>query len=391
MARILIVDDDRDHRLAFVTMLTRAGHEAVEAPEGESALEAILESPFDVVITDLQMPGMHGLELITLIRDLPSPPRMIAVTSTGETQLSVAQALGAAITINKPVFPDQLLGAVDEALAGDDTVLVVSDPPHRGVDLEAASAITGLDIFQTQLKFNFPGPEVLAASGPQRTSQIVASFEGAGVQVAVIDGSELAEIPWAESITTFEFTPDGLTATTQDRVVALDYESAAVAVYCRPPTDFRKNRPGLTASPLSLTGAALAQAVEWMARLDLFFVEQGSLQRISFIEGITDFSTLELPASARDGEGPEEATAECMRRFTRMEFDLRLRNVRPRSRYRHGLEPASDTRRRYSFGTPQLHSIMAAIAPELGELTQYELGTRLGFVTNRRRRWPESQ
>ena len=57
MARVLVVDDDQDHRLALVTMLTRAGHEAFEAEDGNKALEVYGEGVIDVVVTDLQMPS----------------------------------------------------------------------------------------------------------------------------------------------------------------------------------------------------------------------------------------------------------------------------------------------------------------------------------------------
>jgi CheY-like chemotaxis protein len=386
MASILIVDDDRDHRLALVTMLSRAGHEAVEAVDGTKALEAIGESTFDVVVTDLQMPGMHGLELITLLRDLSPPPQIIAVSGTGQDQLAVAQALGAKATLNKPVFPDQLLGAVDEALTGEHTtpVLVVSDPPHWDLDLDAAAAVTGLDVFQARLKFNFPGPEVLAASNQYRTGQIAKSFEDAGVKLVAIDGMELAGIPWPNPVSTFNFADTGLVATARDQEVELPYGSSGVAVYCSPPSDFRKNRPKAESSAEDSEGFALVEAMEWMANLDLYVVQSQVLHRISIVEDLTDFAGLGALQRRTAAENLEATVAECVRRFPHMHFDTRLRNVRPRRRFGSGA-PGDNlhVRKRYSFGTPQLQEILGSISPAVGDLTQYELGSRLGYITSR--------
>lgn len=388
MARILIVDDDRDHRLALVTMLTGAGHDAVEAVDGRKALVAIDQSSFDVVITDLQMPEMHGLELITLLRGLSPATQIIAASGTGGDQLAMAQALGAKVTLNKPVFPDQLLGAVDEALAGDDTapVLVVSDPPHRDVDLDAAAAVTGLDVFQTRLKFNFPGPEVLAASSRHRAAQIATSFEDAGVKLVVIDGQELAVIPPPNPVSSFAFTDTGLVATARDREVELPYDSTGVAVYYSPPSDFRKNLPKTTLSAEDSEGFALVEAIEWMANLDLYVVQSEVLHRISIVEDLADFSGLEGLQQRTAAENLEVTLAECMRRFPRMHFDTRLRNVRPRRRFISGApDDNPDSRKRYSFGTPQLQEMLGSISPDVGDLTQYELGSRLGYITSRER------
>ena len=382
MARILVVDDDQDHRLALATMLRGAGHEAFEAEDGSEALDLYDEGVIDVVVTDLQMPEIHGLELITLLRDLSVPPPVIAVSGTGADQLSMAEALGARVTLHKPVFPDKLLGAVDEALTGDGgaPMLVVSDPPHREVDLDAASAIIGLDVFQTRLKCIFPAPEVLTASGGGRAVEVAHSFKNAGVRLAVIDGQELAAIPWPDPVSVFAFTDAGLAATLHDRAMTLPYDSLGVGVYCSPPADFRSERPtekafapgGDAAAPLDNYGAIVVEAIEWRANLDLYFVRDDVLHRISFVEDLTDFSSVD-PLQQRTAS-------------ENLEFDTRLENVRPRRRFVPGAsEEDSIVRKRYSFGTPLLRDILGSISPEISDLTQYELGSRLGYITSRDR------
>lgn len=119
MARILIVDDEESDRLYLQAILARAGHETCFAHDGSEALRQYEHSGIDIVITDLQMPEVHGFELITVLRDFEPPPAVIAVSGTGTFQLHMAEALGAKWTLSKPVDPQLLLDAVGRALAGE--------------------------------------------------------------------------------------------------------------------------------------------------------------------------------------------------------------------------------------------------------------------------------
>ena len=119
MARILIVDDDESDRIVLSTILERAGHETFIAEDGEAALREYRGTGIEVVITDLQMPNVHGLELITLLRDFTPRPAIIAISGTGSDQLDMAQVVGAEATLSKPVTPTELLNAVTKAVAGE--------------------------------------------------------------------------------------------------------------------------------------------------------------------------------------------------------------------------------------------------------------------------------
>jgi DNA-binding NtrC family response regulator len=114
--RILIVDDEEADRLLVQGVLARAGYQTIVASTGEHAFRAFLESGVDVVITDLQMPDVHGFELITILREFNPPPAVIAVSGTGPIQLHMAESLGARLTLQKPVHPELLLDAVRRAL-----------------------------------------------------------------------------------------------------------------------------------------------------------------------------------------------------------------------------------------------------------------------------------
>ncbi len=117
MARILIVDDEEGDRLLAQAILERAGHETFFAHDGEEALREYALRGIEVVVTDLQMPEVHGFELITVLRDFETPPAIVAVSGTGQFQLQMAEALGAKYTLTKPLTPELLLNAVDRALA----------------------------------------------------------------------------------------------------------------------------------------------------------------------------------------------------------------------------------------------------------------------------------
>jgi CheY-like chemotaxis protein len=116
VARILVADDEESDRRLLQAILERAGHEVMLVEDGEAALDACRSGSIDIVVTDLQMPKIHGFELITAIRDLANPLPIIAVSGTGHHQLEIADALGAKFTMSKPIQADGLLSAVGQIL-----------------------------------------------------------------------------------------------------------------------------------------------------------------------------------------------------------------------------------------------------------------------------------
>ena len=79
--RVLVVDDDRALRHALSTMLDSAGFSISEAGDGVSALAQIQDHRFDLVILDLGLPGIGGLDILSEIQTLKSPPKVIIVTA----------------------------------------------------------------------------------------------------------------------------------------------------------------------------------------------------------------------------------------------------------------------------------------------------------------------
>lgn len=117
MARILVVDDDALDRMILDSLVAQAGHEPVFAEEGEAALALYREEDFDLVVTDLVMPGLNGLRLIRQIREIDPEAAIIAITGSSPEQLTRAEDYGAAVTLVKPLEPDILFEKVEQLLA----------------------------------------------------------------------------------------------------------------------------------------------------------------------------------------------------------------------------------------------------------------------------------
>ena len=120
MARILVVDDEPIVRNLVRRTLERAGHEVADAEDGEVALAANREQSFDLVIADLFMPVMDGLQLIVQLRE--EYPRIQVIAISGSVYerkprfLEIAGRMESVVTLAKPFSAEELLAAVDEAL-----------------------------------------------------------------------------------------------------------------------------------------------------------------------------------------------------------------------------------------------------------------------------------
>ena len=119
MARVLIVDDDEQDRLLGRHILESAGHELYFAKNGAEAMRLFMRKMPEVVVTDLQMPGGDGLELIEALVGIFPDVQIIAVSGTGSELLSTAKMIGARAALEKPVSPKELLDAVSEASSAD--------------------------------------------------------------------------------------------------------------------------------------------------------------------------------------------------------------------------------------------------------------------------------
>lgn len=121
--RLLLVDDDplvlSSLRLYFSTPAAESLDVVGEASDGASALELLRTVPVDVIMTDIHMPGMDGVELLRRVRQLEHPPVFIAMTALDqdETMLSIL-SLGGAGYILKSSRPDFIIDTVRQAVSG---------------------------------------------------------------------------------------------------------------------------------------------------------------------------------------------------------------------------------------------------------------------------------
>jgi CheY-like chemotaxis protein len=120
MARILVVEDQRMTAEILRGSLESAGHVVELTDNGDRALALFRARPPDLVITDIVMPVLDGIELISAIRSGASNVPIIAISGGGHTGnfefLEMARKLGAKEVLRKPVSREQLLAAVDRCL-----------------------------------------------------------------------------------------------------------------------------------------------------------------------------------------------------------------------------------------------------------------------------------
>ena len=115
--KVLIVEDDAELREALVTTLEVARYRVIEAASGEEALEKLVRTPADLVISDVQMPGMDGIELLGEIqRQHPGVP-VLLMTAYGRIEQAVsAMQAGAVDYLAKPFEPRALTEIVSRVL-----------------------------------------------------------------------------------------------------------------------------------------------------------------------------------------------------------------------------------------------------------------------------------
>ncbi len=139
MTRVLVVDDERGLRRALGINLKARGYEVTLAADGKSALEAASNSPPDVVILDLGLPDLDGVDVIEGLRGWSEAPILVLSARTGEPDKVVALDAGADDYVTKPFGMDELLARLRAALRrhsdGDDAPVV--ETGNFTVDLAA--------------------------------------------------------------------------------------------------------------------------------------------------------------------------------------------------------------------------------------------------------------
>ena len=130
MQRILVVDDERDVRDSVKCVLDLAGYEVLTAENVTEALEQLQRTPMDLVITDIIMPKMNGVQAIESIRRAFPLVRIVAISGGGNfgvagyqptaiatnAYLASAEEAGAHLVLTKPFEAEDLLEAIEQLL-----------------------------------------------------------------------------------------------------------------------------------------------------------------------------------------------------------------------------------------------------------------------------------
>ena len=133
MSRILVVDDDKTTRLVLRRVLTSAGFSTAVAKDGLEALKAIDGETFDLMLLDVWMPRMNGLELLAKLRTSKNRPRVVVMTSDDAPETLLKAVREQAFKyVHKPVESAALIDTVQDALAAPETppIEVVSARPE---------------------------------------------------------------------------------------------------------------------------------------------------------------------------------------------------------------------------------------------------------------------
>jgi DNA-binding response OmpR family regulator len=116
--KVLVVDDEKNIRLTIAMSLEKLDLEVDNAVNGEEALEKLHREDYQLVLLDLKLPGMDGVEVLRQLRGFNQKVKVLIITAHGTVENAVeAMKLGAVDVIQKPFTPDEIRGFVTKALA----------------------------------------------------------------------------------------------------------------------------------------------------------------------------------------------------------------------------------------------------------------------------------
>jgi DNA-binding response OmpR family regulator len=144
--RILVVDDEKNIRLTLAQALESSGLLVQTAGNGEEALQKLSKADFNLILLDLKLPGMDGLEVLRRIRQSRPKLRVIIITAHGTIEYAVeAMKSGAVDFLRKPFSPDEIRAIVQRVLARPDPEEKAS-PDYRTLMEKAGSSLQEGDL-----------------------------------------------------------------------------------------------------------------------------------------------------------------------------------------------------------------------------------------------------
>lgn len=179
-SNILVVDDEPVARQSLTDILKLEGYLVNSAPNGQAAVEYIRTHPVDLMIVDLRMPGMDGLEVVQVVNQVSPETEVILLTAFGSTE-SAVQALRLRIHdyLLKPASPAQILASVKKGLtrrtARTKTSSVVTDS-DEAIEIFNLKDGTSVDLSRRQIKHKSKVEHLTPAEG--RLLRILMENEG---------------------------------------------------------------------------------------------------------------------------------------------------------------------------------------------------------------------
>ncbi|MCP5057948.1 MAG: sigma-54-dependent Fis family transcriptional regulator [bacterium] len=193
-ARILVVDDERSMREFLEIFFAREGYDAVTAGDVDTALLALDADDFDVVISDVQMPGKGGLDLLREIKDSAPDTVVIMITAFATTETAIEAMKGGAYDyVTKPFKVDELRLVVEKAL---EKKLLSSENRRLRSELESRTrprTMVGTSYAIQQVY------QLVAQVAPTKTNVLISGESGTGKELvarAIHDQSDRGEHPF---------------------------------------------------------------------------------------------------------------------------------------------------------------------------------------------------
>ena len=178
MATVLIVDDERPHTTALARSFKREGHSVLEAGDGREALEILRDRPVHLVVTDLMMPEMDGLDLLKAVQTLFPDVEVILMTAFGTVEKAVeAMRLGAYDFVTKPVKRAVLLKSARQALQHQALVA-----ENRSLRAELAGLRTERSIVGNSMAIR-EVHEMVRQAAPTRATVLLTGESGTGKEL----------------------------------------------------------------------------------------------------------------------------------------------------------------------------------------------------------------
>jgi DNA-binding response OmpR family regulator len=178
---ILVVDDEPVARQSLTDILKLEGFAVTSAPNGQAAVEYVRTHSVDVMIVDLRMPGMDGLEVVQVLNQLSPETEVILLTAFGSTETAI-QALRLRIHdyLLKPSSPAQIISSVKKALTHRAAKIQLRDSDADNVDesIEVVTLTDGteIDLSRRQIKYKSRVEHLTPAEG--RLLRILIKNEG---------------------------------------------------------------------------------------------------------------------------------------------------------------------------------------------------------------------